>query len=197
MYQLFPEIFEETQVDHFPDDLYNNFDQSLNWVQNDPSSLIYMSDINNSTDSLPFQETFTMFPSPVLSGAYSRSGSQSSVEVFQPDLVDRSVAYSSQRVCSAPKAVKKGGAFECPFPGCSKKFTRRDNIKYHLKTHDQHRDRPFCCNLCDKSYFRAIDLTRHIKVTHDKLKAYKCTVCLQSYTRKEALKRHTEKNHFE
>lgn len=195
MYQLFPEIFEEPPADHFATELNPAFDHTLNWGGDHHLSLVYMSDVNSSHDSLPHYEPFemsVMFPSPTLSAQYSRSGSQTSIEGFRPDL-SSSVLFPIK----SSEVLKKAGKFECPFPGCSKKFTRRDNIKYHLKTHDQHRDRPFCCDQCDKSYFRAIDLTRHRVVTHEKVKAFICDVCLQSYTRKEALRRHMEKKHSE
>ena len=86
-------------------------------------------------------------------------------------------------------------SFNCPFPGCSKTFTRKENIKYHLKTHQQHRDRPFSCGQCNKSYFKLIDLTRHIRSTHYKLTPFKCELCQKSYTRKETLKVHMKKMH--
>lgn len=196
MYELFPEIFEENNDERFTHGFYDTLAHDLNWPHEDSTALIYMSDINSSTDSLPFQASFrisTFFPSPMLSVSYSRSGSQSSVEVFRPELVDATC--SPTRIYNTTETNKKSAVYECTFPGCSKKFTRRDNIKYHLKTHELHRDRPFACTQCEKCYFRAIDLTRHIRVTHEKIKAYKCRVCSQSYTRKEALKRHTEKNH--
>jgi uncharacterized Zn-finger protein len=195
MYHLFPEIFEEPPTDHFANDLNNTFDNTLDWEGDHHLTLVYLSDINSSQDSLPHHEPFemsAMFPSPTLSAQYSRSGSQTSIEGFRPDLA---AAYLSPIKTS--QSLKNVGKFECPFPGCCKRFTRRDNIKYHLKTHDQHRARPFCCDQCDKSYFRAIDLTRHKVVTHEKVKAFTCALCSQSYTRKEALRRHLEKKHSE
>jgi uncharacterized Zn-finger protein len=173
MEQLISEIFEETPADHFSNDFCSIFDPNLNW----------------------YSHQSAMLPSPQLSGQYTRSGSQTSVEGFQPVLSDSHLPQRGFRFFS--EGLKKAGNFECPFPGCSKTFTRKDNIKYHLKTHDQHRDRPFSCDQCNKSYFRAIDLTRHIRVSHEKVKAFNCHICCQSYTRKEALKRHMEKKHFE
>ena len=95
------------------------------------------------------------------------------------------------------KSPKKSALFPCPHIGCDRKFTRKDNIKYHLRTHLNVRPRPFACDSCDKTYYRAIDLARHVAVTHENVKAYSCSSCHLKYTRKEALKRHYQKSHMQ
>ena len=119
--------------------------------------------------------------------SFATSGSTSSLLGIKPTKTSTSGSHSKGRPSTS--------LFPCPVAGCSRRFTRKDNIKYHLRTHDTSRQRPFECDKCDKTYFRAIDLTRHVSVTHDKLKAYKCSWCGLKYTRKEALKRHCSKAH--
>lgn len=119
--------------------------------------------------------------------SFASSGSTSSLLGLKPTKTSSSGAHCKGRT---PTSL-----FPCPVAGCSRKFTRKDNIKYHLRTHDMSRQRPFECDKCDKTYFRAIDLTRHVSVTHDKVRAYKCSWCGLKYTRKEALKRHCFKAH--
>ncbi|CAI4962322.1 ANM_HP_G0089360.mRNA.1.CDS.1 [Saccharomyces cerevisiae] len=74
--------------------------------------------------------------------------------------------------------------FECLFPGCTKTFKRRYNIRSHIQTHLE--DRPYSCDHpgCDKAFVRNHDLIRH-KKSHQE-KAYACP-CGKKFNREDAL----------
>ena len=185
MNEYISDLFEPNSVEQFPEEFFGSFVGELNWITVNSSPYAPdQSNIGPSNDVDKSKEVFhnaNSLPTPTLSGTYSRSDSQASVD---------NVEFRGN-MSSGKEAV----LYQCSFPGCSKRFTRRDNVKYHLRTHDTHRPRPFACTDCDKTYFRAIDLSRHFRVTHEKLKPYICNICCQTYTRKEALKRHTDRSH--
>ena len=86
-----------------------------------------------------------------------------------------------------PDAVD--GKWTCLFPGCNKKFGRKENIKSHVQTHLG--DRQFRCNHCNKCFVRQHDLKRHSKI-HSGSKPYPCA-CGNSFARHDALTRHRQR----
>ncbi|KAI9197477.1 uncharacterized protein BJ171DRAFT_428056 [Polychytrium aggregatum] len=79
--------------------------------------------------------------------------------------------------------------YACDYEGCGRAFSRQFNLKAHKKTHEDCRDRPFECPICNQRFFRNHDLTRHSTV-HTKVKEWKCESCDKEFTRKDALARH-------
>ncbi|KAI5308415.1 Metallothionein expression activator [Ascosphaera atra] len=90
-----------------------------------------------------------------------------------------------------PKDRKADGGkkWTCIYPGCGKKFGRKENIKSHIQTHLG--DRQFRCNHCNKCFVRGHDLKRHSKI-HTGLKPYPCE-CGNSFARHDALTRHKQR----
>jgi hypothetical protein len=143
-------------------------------------------------ESVATDESFQFLHTPQLLPATSTA----SLDKEVPAKASRKSASSkSQNDKKSTSSKTSKGIFPCPFPGCGRQFTRKDNIKYHMRTHQADRPRPYACKQCDRSYYRAIDLSRHVAVTHDKIRPFQCVTCGQQYTRKEALKRHYEKVH--
>ncbi|KAF2157857.1 hypothetical protein K461DRAFT_25585 [Myriangium duriaei CBS 260.36] len=81
------------------------------------------------------------------------------------------------------------GKWTCMFPGCDKKFGRKENIKSHVQTHLD--DRQFQCNHCGKCFVRQHDLKRHAKI-HSGDKPHKCP-CGNGFARQDALTRHRQR----
>lgn len=82
----------------------------------------------------------------------------------------------------------------CPVQDCRREFSRRFNLRTHIRTHNPHRSRPWTCPHpgCDATFVRSHDLERH-SVVHNVEKPFTCTGCGVTFTRRDALKRHIEK----
>ncbi|MCJ1461886.1 Metallothionein expression activator [Pseudocyphellaria aurata] len=78
----------------------------------------------------------------------------------------------------------------CIFPGCTRTFGRKENIKSHVQTHLG--DRQFICNVCGNDFVRQHDLKRHAKI-HSGVKPYTCP-CSRTFARHDALTRHRQRN---
>ena len=82
------------------------------------------------------------------------------------------------------------GRWVCTFPGCSRDFGRKENIKSHVQTHLG--DRQFICKTCGNDFVRQHDLKRHAKI-HSGVKPYTCP-CGRNFARHDALTRHRQRN---
>ncbi|KAG8886606.1 hypothetical protein FRB97_000025 [Tulasnella sp. 331] len=68
---------------------------------------------------------------------------------------------------------------------------KQSSSKAPKKNKDGVLDKSFICQICQASFARNHDLTRHY-TGHDKEKAHRCNGCDRSFTRKDALKRHSQ-----
>lgn len=55
--------------------------------------------------------------------------------------------------------------------------------------------RIFNCKHCQRAFTREEHLTRHILLTHNKLKPYVCGICLRPFSRRDLLLRHAKNLH--
>ncbi|VDC06959.1 unnamed protein product [Peniophora sp. CBMAI 1063] len=80
--------------------------------------------------------------------------------------------------------------FLCPVPGCGSTFTRRFNLRGHMRSHLE--ERPFVCEWpgCNKSFARQHDCKRHTALHTMKPKNNACRGCGKSFSRLDALNRH-------
>ena len=62
---------------------------------------------------------------------------------------------------SHSELVKK---FDCPYPGCDKKFTALYNQKIHYRIHTG--ERPYKCNVCGNEYYDRANYKYHVKTSH-------------------------------
>ncbi len=74
---------------------------------------------------------------------------------------------------------------------CNKPFARQYNLKQHMMTHKENRERPHVCPWadCRKGFFRKTDLDRHDISIHQKMKEYVCARCPAKYARKDTCSR--------
>ncbi|XP_071104198.1 zinc finger protein 271-like [Haliotis cracherodii] len=77
------------------------------------------------------------------------------------------------------------GLNKCPI--CEKLFTRKTDVKRHLKTHTGHKD--FICGICGVSFMDCSGLKVHLR-THTGERPFRCHVCEKSFNRGYDLKRH-------
>lgn len=70
----------------------------------------------------------------------------------------------------------------CPYPPCTKKFRREQNLKMHVKSvHDRKEsDREFVCETCGRKYLTQGLLNRHVKERH--IKPYACHLCPKTFS---------------
>lgn len=84
--------------------------------------------------------------------------------------------------------------FVCSHVGCTRTFTRWQNLFDHLRVHTN--EQPYQCTIqgCSKAFTQHSNLKTHLKRHANK--AYsKCNICPKSYTSITKLMRHVAANH--
>ena len=83
----------------------------------------------------------------------------------------------------------KPQAFKCKHCKNDSFLSRRGLLQHITSVHIQ---RKFQCTLCDKRFFKEINLKAHISVTHEGLKRFLCTICGRHFTENGKLRKHLE-----
>eukprot|EP00795_Rhopilema_esculentum_P014627 gene14627-5710_t len=85
----------------------------------------------------------------------------------------------------------------CDFPGCTKAYSRLENLKTHRRSHTG--ERPYACEFegCTKAFSNASDRAKHQNRTHSSIKQYGCKVegCPKRYTDPSSLRKHMKTVH--
>uniref|UniRef100_A0A8D8G5R7 Zinc finger protein 235 n=1 Tax=Culex pipiens TaxID=7175 RepID=A0A8D8G5R7_CULPI len=71
---------------------------------------------------------------------------------------------------------------------CGLKKTTVTELKIHMNTHT--REKVYPCDVCSAVFSTIGGRSRHIKVVHQGIKAFKCTFCEKSFGKAETLKHH-------
>jgi len=90
-----------------------------------------------------------------------------------------------------------GKDFVCTVTGCNFKTARKQNLKQHIKNHNN--ERPYKCDKCEKSFSQKKNLTRHLAFHEKSQVPLKCPGKECSYTnhRKDKLMHHISSKHPE
>ncbi|KAF8070621.1 hypothetical protein FPV67DRAFT_1488034 [Lyophyllum atratum] len=99
------------------------------------------------------------------------------------------VTTSATQLASASRR-RNEAHFVCPVPGCGSTFTRRFNLRGHLRSHTE--ERPYICEWpgCKKGFARQHDCKRHQALHTAKSQANICRGCKKAFSRLDALNRH-------
>ena len=96
---------------------------------------------------------------------------------------------TSEEIASFIQGPDVQNKYACMFPGCTKKFGRKENVRAHVQTHLG--DRQYVCNHCYKQFVRQHDLKRHVRI-HSGEKGHPCP-CGTEFGREDALTRHRQR----
>ncbi|KAJ3969055.1 hypothetical protein EV361DRAFT_373973 [Lentinula raphanica] len=96
------------------------------------------------------------------------------------------VTTSATQLASASRRRNEAN-FACPVPGCGSTFTRRFNLRGHLRSHTE--ERPFVCEWpgCNKGFARQHDCKRHQALHNSKPQSNICHGCKKTFSRLDAL----------
>ncbi|KAG8967164.1 hypothetical protein FRC03_010537 [Tulasnella sp. 419] len=132
-------------------------------------------------------------PSPLVDSPISDSNESSSQVPRLPPILQvekLKVTTTATQAASAQRRTSEA-LFSCPVPGCGSSFTRKFNLKGHMRSHTK--ETPFECGIgdCDKKFARQHDCKRHQAVHASKAKGlHTCQGCRKSFSRADALSRH-------
>ncbi|XP_028967565.1 transcriptional activator cubitus interruptus [Galendromus occidentalis] len=86
---------------------------------------------------------------------------------------------------------------KCTFEGCTKAYSRLENLKTHFRSHTG--EKPYVCEhkLCGKAFSNASDRAKHQNRTHSNEKPYACFApgCSKRYTDPSSLRKHVKTVH--
>ena len=79
---------------------------------------------------------------------------------------------------------------------CSKDiyFLTRQKLEFQVSSFHKN-EKPYPCNLCNKSFGLDYNLASHIKFVHNRIKKFSCIVCDKKFPTKFNLNRHRENVH--
>ena len=102
----------------------------------------------------------------------------------------KEIGKTAEKNAKKRRRQKKSGEFNCP--SCDKFFSRKNNMKEHIKfVHD---GKIHKCPLCDEFFSRKDNLKKHVKIVHEG-ETLKCSLCDDFFALKDKLYNHVKVVH--
>ncbi|KAF7977735.1 hypothetical protein HWV62_40601 [Athelia sp. TMB] len=129
-------------------------------------------------------------PSPGPSGSDGGSGHYPVTRLPPILQVEKQQVTTTATQAASASRRRNEAHFSCPVPGCGSTFTRRFNLRGHLRSHTE--ERPYVCDVkdCGKGFARQHDCKRHQALHSTKSQANLCPGCKKTFSRLDALNRH-------
>jgi len=136
--------------------------------------------------------TAPIHPEDLSAAPPSSPSSPTSMPRLPPILqVEKKTVTTSATQAASASRRRNEALYQCPVPGCGSTFTRRFNLRGHLRSHTE--ERPYICEWpgCNKGFARQHDCKRHYalhvpRAVHNHI----CRGCNKSFSRMDALNRH-------
>ncbi|KAF8482636.1 hypothetical protein DFH94DRAFT_626880 [Russula ochroleuca] len=148
-----------------------------------PSPASYFSHSQTIPSSSPPLSAVSTVSSPTTSPA-TPGGVCRLPPIFQ---VERQQVTTSATQAASASRRRNEANFLCPVPGCGSTFTRRFNLRGHLRSHTE--ERPYKCEWpgCNKGFARQHDCKRHQALHSAKSQINACQGCGKTFSRLDAL----------
>ncbi|KAJ3107898.1 hypothetical protein HDU97_002830 [Phlyctochytrium planicorne] len=106
---------------------------------------------------------------PTPSSSSTSSSSTTQIKPPKSDIHPSVLVQSAQLAIDPPASKPRQRAsalnpYLCPYPGCTKTYSRKSHLASHAVSHSLRRD--FICEFCGVGFARAYDMRRHRKSTH-------------------------------
>ena len=143
------------------------------------------------------QHTFSSSMQPSTQQVYPQQILPLPTEPFD---VERSHSQPNESV-PKPKSdcPSPSGSLKCEYPGCRFTYTKRDELRHHLRYHLPMVDRPYPCPQCHQRFLYPREVERHLS-THGLGRCHCCPIlrcvrAVRGFGRQDHLQRHMRKKH--
>ena len=106
----------------------------------------------------------------------------SSSSLFRPWLKDTGFTR-----CKTQSRVTPAITYSCG--SCSKLFSTSHGLEVHVRRSHSEGQRPYSCNICDKTFGHSVSLTQH-RAVHSQERSFSCPQCGKSFKRSSTLSTH-------
>ena len=89
----------------------------------------------------------------------------------------------------SPDVLEESGTGSYACGSCSKLFSTSHGLEVHVRRSHSEGQRPYSCNICQKTFGHAVSLTQH-RAVHSQERSFSCPQCGKSFKRSSTLSTH-------